>query len=65
MEYLKFEYWYIAEVILLQYPVWRIYKRVGIFPWFSLVVLIPFLGIIFCALIVALSKWQIQPSPES
>ncbi len=65
MESLGFEYWYIAEVVLLQYPVWRIFKRVGIFPWLSLIVLVPVLGIIFCALIMALSKWQIQAAPES
>ncbi len=65
MENFGFEYWYVAEVILLQYPVWLLFKRVGIIPWFSLIVLIPFLGIIICALIMALSKWQIQPMSES
>jgi len=62
---LSIEYWYVAEAILFQYPVWRIFKRVGIFPWLSLIVLVPGMGIVFCALIVALSKWQIQPAPES
>ncbi len=65
MENFGFEYWYIAEIVLLLYPVWRLYKRVGIFPWLSLIVLIPGLGIIICALIMSLSKWQFQSAPES
>ena len=64
MEDFVFEYYYIAEVILLQYPAWRIFKRVGLCPWFSLTVLVPGLGIIICALILALTKWQNQPALE-
>ncbi|MCP3853067.1 MAG: hypothetical protein GY694_22980 [Gammaproteobacteria bacterium] len=65
MDNLSIEYWYIGEAILFQYPVWKIFKRVGIFPWFSLIVLVPGMGIVFCALIVALSKWQVQLQSEA
>lgn len=65
MENFVFKYLYIAEVILLLYPVWRIYRRIGISPWLSFIVLIPGLGIIICALVMALSKWQLQSAQES
>ena len=57
-------YFYIAEAILLQYPAWRIYKRAGLNSAISLTVLIPGIGIFICALILAVSRWQVQAAED-
>lgn len=47
--------WFIAQVILLLYPVWRIFKRAGLNRALSLTVLIPFGGFLVSGLILAIS----------
>jgi hypothetical protein len=64
MEDFILKYFYIAEIILFQYPAWRIYSRAGLNPWISFTVLIPGLGLIICSLILALSKWHVQSALE-
>lgn len=51
---------FIAQAIFLLYPSWRIYSRAGINSSLSLTVLIPYFGIIICALILVFSKWDIR-----
>lgn len=45
--------------LLLAYPAWKIYKKVGLNPTKSLTVLIPIGGILICTLILANSEWKI------
>ena len=48
--------------LLLIYPFWRIYRRAGLNPWFSLLVLLPYLGLPAAAAILAFQTW---PNGES
>jgi hypothetical protein len=52
----------IVSAVLLLYPTWRIFGKAGLSPALSLIVLIPGLGVLICALILALTKWQVQPT---
>ena len=52
----------IVLAVLLLYPTWRIYAKAGLHPAISLTILIPGLGVLICALILALSKWEVQPN---
>ncbi len=51
----------IAQAVLLLYPAWRIYGKAGLNPVTSLTLLIPYLGVPICALILVISKWNVQP----
>lgn len=53
-------YQVIAQTIIFLFPAWRIFRKAGLNPTFSLTVLIPILGILLCASILAFSKWQVQ-----
>ena len=48
--------------LLLIYPFWRIYTRAGLNPWFSLLVLLPYVGLPAAAAILAFQTW---PNGES
>ena len=48
--------------LLLIYPFWRIYRRAGLNPWYSLLVLLPYLGLPAAAAILAFQTW---PNGES
>ena len=48
------------QAVLLLYPAWRIYRKVGLNPTISLTVLIPYLGFFICALILHYSEWQVK-----
>ncbi|MBK1667444.1 hypothetical protein CKO28_05290 [Rhodovibrio sodomensis] len=48
--------------LLLIYPFWRIYRRAGLNPWFSLLVLLPYVGLPAAAGILAFQSW---PNGES
>ena len=48
--------------LLLVYPFWRIYRRAGLNPWFSLLVLLPLVGLPGAAAILAFQTW---PNGES
>ncbi|MBK1696851.1 hypothetical protein CKO21_06285 [Rhodovibrio salinarum] len=48
--------------LLLVYPFWRIYRRAGLSPWFSLLVFLPYIGLPAAAAILAFQKW---PNGES
>lgn len=49
----------VFSLIFLQVPVWKIYSRVGLNPWISLMVLVPFIGILLCGLVLAISNWKL------
>jgi hypothetical protein len=48
--------------LLLVYPFWRIYRRAGLNPWFSLLVFLPYVGLPAAAVILAFQRW---PTGES
>ena len=48
--------------LLLVYPFWRIYRRAGLNPWFSLLVFLPYVGLPAAAAILAFQTW---PTGES
>jgi len=56
---------HVVFVILLIYPLWRIFGRTGMSPLLSLFLLIPGIGALICVLILALGRWPaIEPDPE-
>ena len=48
---------YFVTVLLLIVPVWRIFRRAGFHPALSLVMLIPGVGILIAALLLAFRPW--------
>jgi hypothetical protein len=52
----------LAFSLLLLYPFWRIYRRVGLNPWYSLLVFLPYVGLPAAAAILAFQTW---PNGES
>lgn len=50
----------IFTAILLLYPVWRIHKRAGVNPAASLVILIPYVGMLIAAINLSLSQWNVE-----
>ena len=55
----EYIYEMIGIAILILFPVWRIFKRAGLNPLFSLSMFIPFVGILASGLILSFSKWNI------
>jgi len=52
----------IATLVLLLFPVWRIYKRAGLNPYLSLLLFLPVVGGLICTLILIFSKWNLNRS---
>ena len=50
----------IIVVVLLFYPAWRIFDRAGVNQKFCFTLLIPFVGVMLCAGILAFSTWRIK-----
>jgi hypothetical protein len=42
---------------LLVYPFWRVYRRAGLNPWYSLLVFLPYVGLPAAAAILAFQRW--------
>ena len=55
----------IVTAILLLYPAWRIFSKAGLAPALSLLVLIPGLGILICALILVFTNWSPRIAEEN
>lgn len=49
--------WIVVAGILLLVPLWRIHKRAGLHPALSLLVLIPYAGVLISSLVLAISRW--------
>ncbi|NHR04943.1 hypothetical protein HA052_07000 [Chromobacterium haemolyticum] len=47
----------VMAVLVTAYPLWRIFKRVGLPPYYALLVLVPVLGMLAALWILARSKW--------
>ncbi|MCB9947058.1 MAG: hypothetical protein H6842_04425 [Rhodospirillaceae bacterium] len=43
--------------VLALWPLWRSFARAGLRPWLSLVVLVPFLGLVAALGILAVTRW--------
>lgn len=48
---------YILMLVLLLFPLWKIFGKAGFNPLFSLLLLIPFLGALASVLILAFARW--------
>lgn len=48
----------IIFLLLFLYPMWRIFKKAGVNPFFSLVLLVPIVGFLLVSAILAFSNWQ-------
>lgn len=55
--------WFVAALVFVLFPVWRIHKRAGLNPGLSLLVLIPFVGILVSALVLVFSPWPRVSAP--
>jgi hypothetical protein len=49
--------WCILVGVLLLVPAWRIHKRAGLQPSLSLLIFVPYIGVLVSGLVLALSKW--------
>jgi len=58
MEYIIF------VAILFLIPFWRIFKRAGLNEWLSLLVLIPFIGVLIALIVLAESTWRVKSTTE-
>ncbi|MCL4183505.1 MAG: hypothetical protein KJ011_08670 [Burkholderiaceae bacterium] len=47
----------VLMALLLLPPMWQITRRTGLPPYISLVVLVPFLGFLIWALVLAFAPW--------
>lgn len=50
-----------AFVVLVAYPLWRSFRRAGVAPYWSLVVVVPLVGFTSALLILAASRWTATP----
>ena len=49
--------WVVGVCVLLLLPLWRIHKRAGLPPALSLLVLIPYAGVLIASLVLAIARW--------
>jgi len=54
----------VVLAVLFLVPLWKIFGKTGMSPWFSLFVLIPGLGSLICILILAFAQWPVRASAE-
>lgn len=54
----------IFSLIILVPPFWKVFRRAGLNPIYSLFLVIPLLGLVICFLILALSKWSVSKNME-
>ena len=57
--------WFFGALVLVLYPAWRIHKRAGLQPALSLLILIPYVGIVVSALVLIMSPWPNVPASKS
>jgi uncharacterized membrane protein len=53
---------YVAVMVLLIVPAWRIFSRAGLPPALSCLIFIPYVGVFVAGLVLALRRW---PNLES
>jgi len=52
-----------AYQIVIVWPLWRIYRRAGLNPWLSLLVLLPLAGSLLVLVPLGIVKWPNLPLP--
>jgi hypothetical protein len=52
---------YYVSVMLVMAPAVRIFARTGLRPWPALLLLVPYVGYMFCAAWLAFQKWPRLP----
>lgn len=53
---------------LIAWPLWRIYRRAGLPPWWSLVAFVPYLGMVLVVALFGHARWPnlpVRPSPRA
>lgn len=56
---------YYVSVMLVMAPVARIFLRAGFRPFWALFLLVPYVGYIICAGLLALRRWPVLPKKEA
>lgn len=51
---------YYLPVLILIFPIWKILQRAGFSPYMSLLTLVPYLGLLIVALVLAFAQWPVQ-----
>jgi hypothetical protein len=51
-------YWW---VIIILYPAWRVCRRAGFRPWASLLLLVPYVGLLALTVFLAFKEWPNEP----
>lgn len=59
MEPVGFIVGFVVFIVIALIPLWKIFGKTGMSPWFSLFVLIPGLGGLICVLILAFARWPV------
>ncbi|GAA5444690.1 hypothetical protein Misp06_02880 [Microbulbifer sp. NBRC 101763] len=54
----------LVVALFLLYPVWRIFKRAGLNPIYSLTLFIPVLGFLVAGAVLAASRWSVSTKTE-
>ena len=54
----------LANIVFFLFPAWRIFKRAGLHPALSLMVIIPYLGFLAIGIILGASKWNLGVSNQ-
>lgn len=54
----------IVTGVILVIPVWVIHKKAGLSPWLSLLLFIPFFGLLVVYMVLAFSKWPTTQSSQ-
>ncbi len=50
-------------LIIILIPIWFICKKAGFSPWLSLLVIVPFGGLVLLY-VLAFSEWKVVPAPQ-
>jgi hypothetical protein len=56
--------WGLIIVVLVVVPLWRVCRRAGFHPALSLVAIIPLVGLLIVAAVLALAEWPTARSQE-
>lgn len=46
--------------LVILYPAWRIFVRAGFSPWWSLLVVVPVVGLLAALLVLGLRRWPAE-----
>lgn len=57
---------YVAVIVglLVVVPLWRVFRRAGFAPAWSLLAMLPYLGVPICLALLAVRRWPADPLPR-